>query len=113
MKNENENENGNNKEEIQENKNENENEKKIETVVNSVSDAQKKRRESDNRQIMKAFGMVTQLGLTMAACIIIGLFVGIFLDNWLKTSPLFLIIFVFVGAAAAIKVLYDISKDWK
>ena len=81
-------------------KNENENEKQ-------------KQKRDDTRQIMKAFGLLTQLGLSMVSCILIGLFAGLFLDRLFGASPVFVIIFIVTGSVAAIKVLYDISKDWK
>jgi len=71
------------------------------------------KKEDDNKQVMKALALFTQLGLSMAACIIGGLLLGRFLDGLLGTSPLLLIIFILVGAVAAIKILYDLSKDWK
>jgi len=67
----------------------------------------------DKRQILRAFGLFTQLGLSMACCVLIGFMAGRFLDGAVKTSPLFTVVFAFIGAAAAIKLMYDISKDWK
>ena len=67
----------------------------------------------DNRFIMKALAQFTQLGITMASCVVIGLLIGRFLDWLLGTNPWFMIIFAFVGSGAAIKILYDIGKDWK
>ena len=68
---------------------------------------------NDKRLILKAFSLLTQLGLTMACCVLIGLFTGKFLDGLLGTAPVLMIIFVFLGSAAALKVMYDIVKDWK
>jgi len=67
----------------------------------------------DNYSILKALSLLTQLGLNMASCVVIGFFLGRFLDWLFGTNPVFMIIFVFVGAAAAIKIIYDIAKDWK
>lgn len=64
-------------------------------------------------EIVRAFALVTQLGIQMACCIVIGVILGIFLDRLLGTAPLFIITLSILGSAAAIKVLYDISKDWK
>ena len=70
-------------------------------------------KDNEKRLILKAFSLLTQLGLSMACCVLIGLFVGKFLDDWLGTEPVLMLIFVFLGAAAAIKLIYDIVKDWK
>ena len=70
-------------------------------------------KDKEKRQIMRALGLFSQLGLGMACCIVIGLFFGRFIDGLLGTTPLFLIIFTLLGAAASIKFMYDIVKDWK
>ncbi|NQT94884.1 MAG: AtpZ/AtpI family protein [Candidatus Omnitrophica bacterium] len=43
--------------------------------------------------------LVTQIGLTIIASILIGLYIGIFLDRTLKTKGVFLIIFLLIGIA--------------
>lgn len=70
-------------------------------------------KDKNKRLILKAFSLLTQLGLTMACCVLIGLFAGKFLDGLFGTAPLFMLIFTFLGFAAALKVMYDIIKDWK
>ncbi|HAX73918.1 MAG TPA: hypothetical protein DCY20_10385 [Firmicutes bacterium] len=57
-------------------------------------------------QAMKALSLLTQVGISMIANIFVGLFIGKFLDGWLNTSPLFLLIFIFVGVASGIKSVY-------
>ena len=73
----------------------------------------KDRKNEDRRQILRAFGLFTQLGLSMACCVLVGVLIGRFLDVSFGTSPLLTVIFAFIGSGAAIKVMYDISKDWK
>lgn len=64
-------------------------------------------------EVLRALGLLTQLGLSMAACVLIGVIVGKYLDKWLGTSPWLLILCSFLGGAASIKVLYDLSiKEW-
>jgi len=48
----------------------------------------------------------------MAVCIALGVMLGVFLDRWLGVSPLFIIIGAVLGAGGAIKIIYDIAKDW-
>ena len=72
-----------------------------------------KNKEKEKRKTLKAFSMVTQIGLNMAACVFVGVIAGKFLDEWLGTSPWLLIIFVLLGSGAAFKVIYDIGKDWE
>lgn len=66
-----------------------------------------------NRDIFKALALFTQLGLSMAACVFVGVFLGKLIDRWLGTSPLMLIILSLVGGAASFKVMYDIViREW-
>ena len=65
-------------------------------------------------EIASALGLYMQLGLSMAMCVFIGVFLGKKIDNALDTSPVFLLILTFIGAAAAFKVLYDYTiKRWR
>ena len=41
--------------------------------------------------------LVSQLGLTMAGCILFCFMVGYFLDKWLNTKGLFITIFIILG----------------
>ena len=60
------------------------------------------------RDIYKALSLMTQLGLSMAICVLIGVIGGNFLDNRLGSSPLCLIIGSILGAASSFKVMYDL-----
>lgn len=57
-------------------------------------------------QAMKSLSLLSQVGISMIVNIFVGLFIGKFLDSWLNTSPLFLLIFIFVGVASGIKSVY-------
>jgi ATP synthase protein I len=68
--------------------------------------------DKDRNQIARAFSLFMQLGMTMATCILIGFGIGRFLDNRLGTSPWLMLLFLIFGIGAAIKILFDLSKDW-
>ncbi|MDR0958002.1 MAG: AtpZ/AtpI family protein, partial [Clostridiales bacterium] len=53
--------------------------------------------EKNKRDIVSALGLVTQLGISMAAAIFIGIFIGSFLDKTFNTSPVLLLIFTVIG----------------
>ena len=55
---------------------------------------------------MKSLSLLSQIGISMVANILVGLFIGKFLDELLNTSPLFLLLFVFVGVGSGIKSTY-------
>jgi ATP synthase protein I len=64
----------------------------------------------ERNRILRAAALVTQLAVGMAVCVGVGVFIGILLDNWLGTNPVFILIFVFVGIIAAFKFMYDTAK---
>lgn len=67
-----------------------------------------KMKDSSNKAVkaMKWMSLLSQIGITMVANIFVGLFIGKYLDQWLHTSPLFLLLFVFIGVFSGIKSVY-------
>lgn len=71
------------------------------------------KKSNENRDILRAIALFTQLGLSMAACVFVGVLAGKLLDRWLGTSPWLLVLFSLIGGAAAFKVMYDIViREW-
>ena len=68
------------------------------------------KKEKQTRDLLRALSFLSQIGITMAACVFIGVFIGKFLDNLLGTTPWLLLLFSLLGAAAAFKALFDLSK---
>jgi ATP synthase protein I len=54
--------------------------------------------------------VLSQIGITIIACIGVGIFLGWFLDDLLGTSPWLLIVFTFLGIAAAFKSIFDFAN---
>ena len=50
--------------------------------------------------------ITAQIGLTMAGCIILCLFIGRFLDGWLDTPGIFTILFILFGIIGGGVVVY-------
>jgi len=50
-------------------------------------------------ELSRTLSLLTQLGFTVAACIVGGFALGLFLDRTTKTYPLFLIVFLLIGVA--------------
>lgn len=62
---------------------------------------------------MKALAIFTQLGVSMAACVFVGVVIGKLLDMWLGTSPWLLLVFSVLGGIASFRVMYDLAmKEW-
>ena len=59
---------------------------------------------------MRAFAMLSQIGLTIIACVGVGIFLGWLLDRLLGTAPWLLLVFSLLGVVAAFKSIFDFSK---
>ena len=62
------------------------------------------------KAIYRALGLITVMGVTVVACIGLGIFLGWALDNWLGTTPWLQLVFSILGCVAAIKAIYDMAK---
>ena len=70
-------------------------------------------RDKRRKQTMRMLSLVTNIGLTTVACVLVGIFLGRFIDRLLGTTPLFLIILLILGVGAAFKNIHDVSKTIK
>ena len=78
-------------------------------IKGQIMDEKKKSsKASEVREIIKYLSLVTQIGLTLAANVIVGLFAGRFLDRWLDTGVIFLIIFIILGIASGFRSVYKL-----
>jgi len=59
---------------------------------------------------MRAFAMLSQIGITIIACVGVGIFLGWLLDRLLGTAPWLLLVFSLLGVVAAFKSIFDFSK---
>ena len=62
-------------------------------------------------EIFKGLSLLTQIGFSIVACVLIGVLFGRFLDRVLGTSPWLLMVFSIAGVAAAFKTLYELLKN--
>jgi F0F1-type ATP synthase assembly protein I len=60
----------------------------------------------------RAFALMFDLGLRLAAPIAIGVIAGAALDGVLSTRPLLLFLGVLLGVAIAFYALYDVSRTY-
>lgn len=58
------------------------------------------------RQWFEHVAVVSQIGLTLAGCIVFCFFIGRALDNWLGTKGVFISIFILLGIAGGANVAY-------
>lgn len=78
---------------------------------NEDNNKKKPEKKSTNKETLRALMYFSQIGVTMAASVIVGVLLGKYLDKLLGTSPWFLIFFSLLGGAAAIRAIFNIPKD--
>jgi len=61
-------------------------------------------------EFVRAFSVFMQIGVTIIACLAVGLFLGWLLDRLLGTQPWLLMVFSFLGIGAAFKMIFDFAK---
>lgn len=67
-----------------------------------------------NKNLVKGLSMISQLGITMITPILICTFLGVYIDERSHKSPLFTVIFIVLGTAAAFRNLfYHTMKQMK
>ena len=80
--------------------------KKLENLkkLNSKTKNQKKNKN------FKDFGIYLKSGVELVSAIIVALVIGVFLDNYFQSKPIFLIIFLILGFGAGIMNVYRSVK---
>jgi len=59
---------------------------------------------------IRAFALLSQIGITIVACVGVGIFLGWLLDRLFGTSPWLLLVFTLLGVVAAFKSIFDFAK---
>ena len=80
--------------------------KRLENLKNLNSKIKKQKKNKN----FKDFGVYLKSGVELVSAIIIALVIGIFLDNYFQSKPIFLIIFLILGFAAGIMNVYRSVK---
>lgn len=72
-----------------------------------MSEKDNNSKKKKNSETLRALTTFSQIGVTMAASVLIGVLLGKYLDGLLGTSPWLLLFFSILGAGAAIKSLFN------
>jgi F0F1-type ATP synthase assembly protein I len=62
--------------------------------------------EEKDRKLIRMIGVLSTVGLTLVFATMIGLYIGIKIDQWLGTAPWFTALFLFIGIAAGFRNLF-------
>ncbi len=66
--------------------------------------------EEKDRKLIRMLAVLSTVGLTMVFATVIGLFIGIKLDEWFGTSPWLTAIFLLIGIIAGFRNLFVYAK---
>jgi ATP synthase protein I len=64
----------------------------------------------DKRQLFRSLGLLSSVGISMVAASLIGLFIGIYLDEWFGTKPWMTIIWLGIGIAAGFRNIFILTR---
>jgi len=64
-------------------------------------------------EFVLALSHFLQIGISIIACLAVGIFLGWLLDKYLGTGPWLLLVFTFLGIGAAFKSIFDFAKKIK
>ncbi len=57
------------------------------------------------------WGLALDLGVRLGLSVVIGLALGLIVDNWLHTNPAFTLIGIVLGVAAAFYTIWDVARS--
>lgn len=61
---------------------------------------------SNTRKTLTFLSLIREIGVLMILNVGIGFFVGMYLDRWLNTTFVFLLVFTFLGMASGFRMVY-------
>ena len=64
-----------------------------------------------NKDVIRALAMFSQIGIVMFTTIAVSFAIGFFIDRLFDSSPIFIIIFLVLGAFAAIRNMIVVTKN--
>ena len=66
--------------------------------------------EEKDRKLIRMLGVLSTVGLTMVFATVVGLYIGLKLDEWLGTSPWLTALFLLFGIIAGFRNLFVYAK---
>ncbi|HEX8939972.1 MAG TPA: AtpZ/AtpI family protein [Candidatus Limnocylindrales bacterium] len=68
-------------------------------------------RGNDSERSPANWGIALDLGMRLGISVILGLGAGLLVDGWLRTSPVFTLLGVVLGVAAAMYTIWDVARE--
>jgi len=66
--------------------------------------------DEEKRQLFRSLGFLSSIGISMVAATCIGLYIGIYLDEWLDSKPWMTITWLGIGIAAGFRNIFILTR---
>lgn len=77
--------------------------------TNEPDKEDKQQKKTSSSSAWGGLAQVSQMGVTMAVSVLLGVVIGKYLDDFFHTSPWLLIFFSLLGMGAALKYVFDMK----
>lgn len=71
------------------------------------------KKDNNYKDTLRNLSLISQIGISMITPILLGVFIGQVLDNWLGTKSFFTITLIILGAGASFTTLFKLTGAWK
>lgn len=71
------------------------------------------KKKDDDRSALKNVALISQVGISMASPILLGVFIGQWIDKKVGTEGIFMLIFIFLGVGGGFMNLFKITGTFK
>jgi ATP synthase protein I len=72
--------------------------------------AEKEEKAAGRREASRSAGIGMRIGIELLAAVLVGGAIGLFIDNWLETAPIFTLAFTALGFAAGVMDVLRVLK---
>lgn len=71
------------------------------------------KKNNDNRSALKNLALISQIGISMITPIILGVYIGGWIDRWAGTKGVFMLVFIILGVGGGFMNLFKITGAFK
>ncbi len=71
------------------------------------------KKKDDDRSALKNVALISQVGISMVSPILLGVFIGQWIDKKVGTEGIFMLIFIFLGVGGGFMNLFKITGAFK
>lgn len=71
------------------------------------------KKNNDNMSALKNLALISQIGISMITPIILGVYIGGWIDRWAETEGVFMLVFIILGTGGGFMNLFKITGAFK